>query len=493
MNILTKIKAYHFEIRHLIIVFTVLVLFQTILSYINTTSTSNQLSKTMELYRKDSAERLADLTTTSLELLLEHSLQNIQNTEKSRRGTIRAFNIILSQQSLQQNVNEICILISSNNDIYAIDDGTDLYSFFFDNKFPDVTGKTIHASAIVRYSEIKQEIIKTEQIYSFLEGSFTFHIFVPFVPMGELMGAIYMKIEPDFSNIAEEISATYNETGAIFSALILLALLAMFYMSSYMVKERDLAQQQLFEERKIKIKQQIERQKEAIFTQRIYHAHHKAEKIMGFIKIDLKSLSGQIQKNVLNKLIKYANFISRVIYDMKSYEPPVDVIRNPMFKTNINEVIQFVILNIFGRVYKRGKLYKFKLELDDKLPLVPVNEYIVWEIIEPLVQNSIDHNRGKRITIKIKTKYNSRENISTIVIEDDGFGIKEEFLQPDENGIKKIFLEHTTIKEQQQNSGYGCHLAYEITNNRCGWSLDAENIETGGARFIITVPHNEVN
>ena len=33
---------------------------------------------------------------------------------------------------------------------------------------------------------------------------------------------------------------------------------------------------------------QITYEKELIFTKRIYHTHHKAEKIMGFIKEDLR-------------------------------------------------------------------------------------------------------------------------------------------------------------------------------------------------------------
>jgi len=160
MSLRHKLKAYHFEIKHIIILFALLAIFQIILSYINSTSTSNLLNKTMDIYRKDSAERVADLMTTSMELFLEHNLINAQKTELNKRETVRAFNIILNQQILQQNMDEICILISEDNRIYAIDEGAALYSFFFENKLPPEETIHDHTEAVNLYSELKQVIIE---------------------------------------------------------------------------------------------------------------------------------------------------------------------------------------------------------------------------------------------------------------------------------------------------------------------------------------------
>ena len=38
------------------------------------------------------------------------------------------------------------------------------------------------------------------------------------------------------------------------------------------------------------MKKQIRLEKESLFTRRIYHTHHKAEKIMGFIKEDVRRM-----------------------------------------------------------------------------------------------------------------------------------------------------------------------------------------------------------
>ena len=489
MKLLKKFTKHNFEVKHIIILFVVLVTFQVVLSYLHKVSTSNLITQTMDLYKKDSVERLANLTATSLELLLEQSLFSQEKSAEEKQKIIQEFNIILSQQTLQQNVDELCIIIASEGKMFSIDEGEDLYYFIFNNVNPEKIGRKSHSDAMNRYSQLENEIIKTEQIYSFLDDEQSFHVFVPFVPKGEYEGVVYMKISPDVTNIVKEISTVYDETGIVFTALILFGLLAMFYITSYTVKERDLAQELLFKEKENQIKKEIAHQKEALFTKRIYHAHHKAEKIMGFIKDEIRALSGKNIKNFKYIVTKYSNFISRVIYDMKWYNPPIHTIRSPIFNTDINEVIQFLIERIFSRTNSKNAACKFDLDLDDKLPVVHVNEYVVWEILEPLIQNSIDHNRDRKIKISIKTRYLKSDNLSKIIIQDNGKGIIEDLFMKNSEGIKKIFLEHTSSKDNAHNSGYGCYIAHEICKRRCGWDIDAENLAIGGCQVSIKIPN----
>jgi len=488
MSVFQKFKEYRFELKHLIILFIILILFQTILSYIHSTSTSSLLTKTMELYRQDSAERIADLTTTSLELLIEQSLINPPQSKAEVREVVQAFNIMLSQQALQHNVDDMCILVSDGDSIFAIDDGADLYAIFLDGTIPSSNGNSNRSAAVKWYLKVREQIMKTENIYTSLEDEHSFDVLVPFIPKGEYTGVVYMKITPDFHDIAEEISKAYNQSGAIFTALILLGLLAMFIMTSYTVNERDLAQRQLFEERAHQIRREIEHQKEESFTRRIYHTHHKAEKIMGFIKEDLRSLTKANLSVIREKVTKYANYIARVIYDMKSYDPPIHVIRNSAFQTDINDVLRFITENIIGRVYRNDDTYNIILDLDESLPIVPVNEYAIWEIVEPIIRNSIDHNRDNDVTITITTIHEPENNTSLIVFQDNGVGIDPDLLRAS-NRRKRIFHENTSTKVQTHGTGYGCYLAYE-TSRRCGWVLDVEEPDGQGAKFILNINHN---
>jgi signal transduction histidine kinase len=211
---------------------------------------------------------------------------------------------------------------------------------------------------------------------------------------------------------------------------------------------------------------------------------------MGFIKEDLYQLNSKNIEEIKYRVEKYANFISRVIYDMKWYDPPVQSIRNPIFQTDLNEVIQFIVTHIFNRVSDKRDNYQFQLELDPQLPAIHINEFVVWEIIEPLIQNSIDHSqKDQGIIITIKTIYEENINKSQIKIRDNGIGIPDELLVKDETGVKKIFLEHSTTKTSMNNSGYGCYIAHEISTQRCNWKIDAENLSDGGCQFILDIPN----
>ncbi|MEW6652702.1 MAG: ATP-binding protein [Bacteroidota bacterium] len=484
-----SLKRYHFEFKHLTVLFIGLIVFQLILSFVHKASLRDFVENTQEWFQKHSAEKFANLSSTTLELLLETTRLNASANEVDRRRVIQFFDIILNQQVLQQNVEEICLLVTDGNKIYAIDDGRVLYSFLFTRKLEQTDASPRHKEAIKLYKSIRNELETTEQIVNLLSNKQTYHIFVPFVPNGEFIGALYMRNTADVSFIQREIVSNYEETSIIYSALFLLGLLAMYYISTYTVKERDEAQDLLLEEHEKSIKQKIDHDKEALFTKRIYHTHHKAEKVMGFIKDDLRKLSNENINEIKYRVTRYSNFISRVIYDMKWYDPPIQTIRNQAFKTNINEVIRFIIENLFNRTARKSGSFNIQLDLDGTVPVVHINEFVIWEIIEPLIQNCIDHGGDKNLTITIRTKHKPEEKISLLTIEDNGPGISSELIETHESGIKKLFLENVTTKSGSQSSGYGCYIAYEISKQRCGWDIDVENLAEGGCRFTINIMH----
>ncbi len=105
-------------------------------------------------------------------------------------------------------------------------------------------------------------------------------------------------------------------------------------------------QAQLFAEHEEYLKNQIRLEKESLFTKRIYHTHHKAEKIMGFIKEDVRKMDPGNLDELKMRVVTYSNFMSRIIYDMKWYDQDANTIVNPIFRTNINAVIDFVVRHL---------------------------------------------------------------------------------------------------------------------------------------------------
>ena len=73
MNRKPKIKfKYQFEISHITIIFIVVIISQIILAYVQKSSLNDFLTETQTWYRKYSADRLAIITATSMELLFEN-------------------------------------------------------------------------------------------------------------------------------------------------------------------------------------------------------------------------------------------------------------------------------------------------------------------------------------------------------------------------------------------------------------------------------------
>ncbi len=487
-SIIEKFQQYHFEFKHVTVLFVVLFSFQLIVSFVNKASIKSFLSTTQEWYQKESAEEIANLTATAIELAIESINHGTSGNIDEKKRVVQSFDIIFSQQQLTHNIEKLFLVMEYRDTVLCINEGEALFAVLNRMEIPEQQ-ELPPPSVIQRYYTLEADLQATERIKTVIEDRSNFHIFVPFVIKGEYLGAIYMLISPDFSSISNKIISNYDETSVIYLSLITLGLLAMYFISSYTVKDRDETQKILAEENEKNLKKQINYEKELVFTKRIYHTHHKAEKIMGFIKEDLRILEVNNISDVKYRVTKYSNFISRVIYDMKWYDPPVQTIRNQMFNTDLNEVIRFIKKNIFERVSTVSYANNMVCDLDPDMPVVHINEFVIWEIIEPLIQNSIDHSNRGDLLIRLVTKYNKERNTSRLIIEDNGKGIAPELLVKTESGIRLIFTENTTTKPDGiMNAGYGCYIAHEMSR-RCGWEIDAENSETEGCRFIITIKH----
>lgn len=490
MSIAEKDHKYRFEFKHLFVVFAILIAFQIVLSLIHTVSLRSFLAGTRDWYQKDSAEKLATVTSTSLELLVETVNLRDQLDSAQVNRAVQSVNIILSQQLLGRNAKEVCIIVARGGNVIAIDDGATLVSVLADRNARIAPLGDRHASALRLFAGVRGRLRGREEVISIVEGKQTFHTFVPFVPNGEFVGAVYVKNEPDFRVITSSIVSNYNETSIIFTSLIVLGLLAMFFVSSYTVRERDRAQRRFFEEHEELLREKIAHEKESVFTKRIYHAHHKAEKVMAFIKQDLSALTPVNTGEIRYRISKYANFISRVIYDMKWYDPPLQAIRNAAFVTDINEVIRFLVDNLFLRVARTSSRYAFELDLDPSVPSVHVNEFVVWELLEPVIQNSLVHAGVDKVMVTLRTRYAKEEHRTRIMILDNGGGIQPDLLEWTEKGMQRMFLENVSTKQEMgEHSGYGCFIAYDLAKNRCGWDIEAENLPGGGCCTTITIIH----
>ena len=488
----TKLSQYRFEIRHIIILFAVLITFQIILAFMQKSLLGDFLQGTQSWFQKYYAERIAIVTSASLELLFQNQGRLGATVDSVDNTMVYSLNVFLKQQLLQRSIEDITLILLKDQRIYVITSGQSLYAYFHGALPPYDPERPSTASRGVQYFlGVQDNLREHEKIISSLTNEKTFDVVVPFVPQGEYLGALYMCITPDFTFLTDEVKGNFNRVSIVFSALIVVGLIAIFIVSSQAVQERDDMQKRLFAEHQEYLENQIRLEKESLFTKRIYHTHHKAEKIMGFIKEDVRKMNPGNLDELKERVVTYSNFISRIIYDMKWYDQEINTIVNPIFRTDINAVIKFVVDNVFLRISSKNEMFHLHLALDPALPPVHVNEYIVWEILEPLMQNSIDHGGKNSLTVSIGTGYDPDAGVTTITVEDNGNGIDPALLEPGFRGVKRIFLEHEAKETTGgSHSGYGCYISYQLAVGRCGWQMDAENLAGGGCRFTLLVKNS---
>ena len=244
-KLINKFSEYRFEIRHVTIFVTILFLFQIVLTFYQKSAINRFLFETQNWYQKHSAERLAIITSTSLELILENLLQQKEITFSEERKMISSFNVIFQQQLVQQSVEDICLIINKDDKIYTIDSGDEILSFVRDNveSFNEIN--EMHREGVDYFLTVKDQMKASELIFSELSNQNTFHILVPFVPDGEYLGVMYMKIRPNFSFLTDQVKDNFDQVTIIYSALIFLGLIAIYYVSSQAVKERNEAQRKM--------------------------------------------------------------------------------------------------------------------------------------------------------------------------------------------------------------------------------------------------------
>ena len=171
-----KFSKYHFEFRHITVLLVILISFQIILSFIQKSSLQNFLEKTQEWYQRDSAERMANLSTTSLELLVGNMKSDIDQTEEEKQKIIQSFNIIFSQQLLEPNVEETSLILLRDNLPIVINDGIEFYNFLQGRKTSFENDEEF-GRVIELFMENLTSLNQNQEIFTLLDSNQTFHIY----------------------------------------------------------------------------------------------------------------------------------------------------------------------------------------------------------------------------------------------------------------------------------------------------------------------------
>jgi len=165
--------------------------------------------------------------------------------------------------------------------------------------------------------------------------------------------------------------------------------------------------------------------------------------------------------------------ITTIVNALKTYSQ-IDSLSYDTF--DINEIIKQSML-LCNNLLKNNVYVK--LDLNETLPKIQINEQSVEQVFINLIVNAIDSIKiiGSG-NITIASSLNN--DMIIITIEDDGVGIDVEY--PDD--IWKPFF---TTKEYGKGTGLGLSICQNIIENH-GGKITAENLLTGGAKFTVYLP-----
>jgi two-component system sensor histidine kinase KdpD len=141
---------------------------------------------------------------------------------------------------------------------------------------------------------------------------------------------------------------------------------------------------------------------------------------------------------------------------------------------DVNELVYTTI----RRLEETNKNRQIKIELRDNLPLFRLDAGLMQQVLYNLVYNAVLYTKqDSTITIKVS----SHNKNCIIKVEDNGAGFPEA-------EISKVFEKFYRLKNAQAGgTGLGLSIAKGFVEAHNG-SIVLENIISGGARFIITIP-----
>lgn len=104
------------------------------------------------------------------------------------------------------------------------------------------------------------------------------------------------------------------------------------------------------------------------------------------------------------------------------------------------------------------------------------------EVLRNLISNAIIYSSKERINSFVKVKVRCGQNLCTVVVEDNGIGIKKGYQD-------KIFQMFYRANEHVEGSGIGLYIVQQSIN-KLGGEVHVESKLNSGTKFTLTIPNN---
>ncbi len=239
---------------------------------------------------------------------------------------------------------------------------------------------------------------------------------------------------------------------------------------------RDLSEKRMME------KQLIHTQKmESIGTLAAGVAHEVGNplaSISALVQVVQRSSDDEFVKEKLELVKKQVTRISKIIRDLVDFSRPSNYeLQLTDINQNITEAVEIT------KVGAKAKDILFNLDLDQKIPLLPLISDQVQQVFVNILLNAVDAIAEldfKRNGNEIRVKSHVEEDDVVITFSDTGNGI-------DEDNLSKVFEPFYTTKKEGKGTGLGLWVSYGIIKSFQG-DINVQSVVNDGTTFIITLP-----
>ncbi len=234
--------------------------------------------------------------------------------------------------------------------------------------------------------------------------------------------------------------------------------------------------------RRILEQQLNQKEKLASLGNMIAGVAHEVKTPLAIIKTRIQMWQMEVQKNAaiaehispesMQMVIEETNRLSNLVKRLLIFSRPIDKKMKP---TDINKLINEVIS--FVSIERNSKMLSIEPELNASLPLIPIDEGSIKQVIINVMENSIEAMPEGGI-INISSGIDTDNHKIIMEISDSGKGISEEIMN-------KIFDPFFTSKES--GAGLGLSISYQIVKAHNG-EISFINNPDKGTRCIIKLP-----
>lgn len=203
------------------------------------------------------------------------------------------------------------------------------------------------------------------------------------------------------------------------------------------------------------------------------------------------TLTQEVLSQHVSDIMSFVRHMSEVLQGFQNYfahsrgeqqrESDIKIIAKDTIELFKQEILINKPLNVYINCKVHNKIF------DEESKVIPCNEFkinrnnsLIEQIFLNLIKNSIESIAISDISFgELIIEFYRDNNLITIVIKDNGIGIKEDV-------IERIFDPFFTTKDSSVHTGLGLYIVTVILKKHLNGSIKVQNRPEGGCEFTIT-------